>query len=188
MRIIEIRAEDLDPRDFPFGLDWCTEIGLSARKHLTGEQWEQFKQDLVKSMEGDRLMQAQHIQLVLVGAIAYFLTPWGTRPVARDAFEEEAIDALIAAGAGDPFVVYTLAYEAGQRANRRALQQATTLRPLAPRESPRKLTLAEVEEVVAEQSILVLEARTALLHAIAFLEESEEEGGCDHSLGQDSKE
>jgi hypothetical protein len=90
------------------------------------------------------------------------MTPWGGPPVTGRAFEEDAIDALLAAGNGDPFVIHALAYETSQRALRLALKNPEALRPLAPGEQPQRLSRAEVEAVVANKEAVVQRAREEL--------------------------
>lgn len=72
-----------------------------------------------------------------------------------DAFDEDAINLLIAAGQGDPFTVHALASATIQITLRQVLQQTTVLRPLAEGEQPRRVTRAEVEAVVAEREAVV---------------------------------
>lgn len=40
-------------------------------------------------------MMAQKVVLFIVGVSAIFMTPWGEPPVTGQAFEEEAIDAIL---------------------------------------------------------------------------------------------
>ncbi len=156
MQVVEIHYEDIDWRQFPFGLaDIANDIALKADKNRTEEQREQFKQQVLQQIKADRLMRAQQVELHIVGAAAYFFTPWRSRPVAGDAFETDAIDLLIAAGRGDPFVVYALASATIQIAQRQFLDENPVLRPLAEGEQPRRLTRKEVEAVVAEKDGVV---------------------------------
>ena len=156
MRVTEIYYDHIDWRQFPFGLaDLANDIALKADKNRTAEQREQFKQQMVKDIKADRLMMAQQVELLIVGASAHYLTLWGGPPVTGKAFEEDAIDALIAAGNGDPFVVHALASATAQLAIRQFLQHTTVLRPLAEGEQPRRITLAEVEAVVAEKDAVI---------------------------------
>jgi hypothetical protein len=156
MHVTEIYYENIDWRQFPFGLaDWASEIALKADKDRTPEERERFKQQVVKDSEADRLMMAQQVELLIVGVSAHYITPWGGPPVTGQAFEEDAIDLLIAAGNGDPFVVHALAAATAQLAIYQLLHQTTTLRPLAEGERPRRLTRAEVEGVVAEKDVVV---------------------------------
>jgi len=53
-------------------------------------------------------MMAQQVDVFIVGASAHFVTPWGGPPVSGQAFDEEAIDTLIAAGNGDPFAIHAM--------------------------------------------------------------------------------
>lgn len=133
MHVMEIYYDHIDWGQFPFGLtDFANDISLKADKNRTPEQREQFKQEVTHALESDRLMMAQQVEVCIVGVAAHFFTPWGDRPVTGQAFEEDAIDALLATGDGDPFVVHALAYETSQRAIRQALQNPKALRPLAP--------------------------------------------------------
>jgi hypothetical protein len=156
MQVTEIYYDDIDFRQFPFGLaDWANEVSLKADRQRTPEQREQFKQQVMREIEADRLMMAQEVSLFIVGVSANYLTPWGDPPITGQAFEEEAIDVLLAAGNGDPFVVHALAYETSKRAFRQALQHPEVLHPLAPGEQPRRLSRAEVEAVVADKEAVV---------------------------------
>lgn len=110
MHVLEIHYEDIDWHQFPHGLvDMANDITLKADKNSTAEQREHFKQQALKRIEADRLLMAQQVGLSIVGVAAYFLTPWGSWPVSGDAFDEDAMNLLTAAGQGDPFVVYALA-------------------------------------------------------------------------------
>src|SRR5579859_1081394 len=157
MHVTEIYYDTIDWRQFPFGLtDWTYDCALKADKDRTPQQREQFKQEVMRALQADRLMVAQQVEVFIVGVAAHYLTPWGGPPVTGQAFEEDAIEVLIAAGnGGDPFVVHVLAYETGQRAMRQLLQQTTILQPLAPGSQPRRLTRAEVEAVVADKDAVV---------------------------------
>lgn len=156
MHVLEIHYEDIDWHQFPHGLaDMANDIALKADKNSTAEQREHFKQQALKRIEADRLLMAQQVGLSIVGVAAYFLTPWGSWPVSGDAFDEDAINLLIAAGQGDPFVVHALASATIQITLRQVLQQTTVFRPLAKGEQPRRVTRAEVEAVVAEREAAV---------------------------------
>lgn len=156
MHVLEIHYEDIDWHQFPDGLaDMANDVALKADKNRTPEQREHFKQQVLKRIEADRLLMAQQVELSIMGATAYFLTPWGSWPVSGNAFDEDAISLLITAGQGDPFIVHALASATTQIALRQALQQTTVLRPLAEGEQPRRVTRAEVEAVVAEKEAVV---------------------------------
>lgn len=156
MHVTEIHYEDIDWHQFSFELaDWASDISLKAEKHCSPEQREQFKQQVVKDVEADRLMMAQQVDILIIGASARFVTPWGGQPVTQQAFENDAIDALIAAGNGDPFVVHALASATAQIAIRQQLQHMTAMHPLAKGERPRRLTRAEVEAIIAEKDAAV---------------------------------
>lgn len=161
MLITEIYYDQIDWGQFPYGMaDWANEISLKADKDRTPEQREQFKQQVVKDIEADRLMVAQETELFIVGVSANYRTPWGGPPLTGRAFEDEAIDAILIASDANPFTVHALAYEAGKRAMRQALASPEPPRPLAPGEQPRRLTLAEVKPVIAEKEA-VLQATIA---------------------------
>lgn len=156
MHVTEIHYEDIDWHQFSFELaDWASDISLKAEKHCSPEQREQFKQQIVKDVEADRLMMAQQVDILIIGASARFVTPWGGQPVTQQAFENDAIDALIAAGNGDPFVVHALASATAQIAIHQQLQQTTVMNTLAKGEQPRRLTRAEVEVIIAEKDAVV---------------------------------
>lgn len=156
MQVTEIHYEDIDWRQFPYGLaDMANDLALKVDKNRSPEQREQFKQQVLQQIEADRLMMAQQVELYIVGASASFFTPWGSRPITGDAFEKDAIDLLISAGRSDPFVVYALASATIQIAQHQFLHENSVLRPLADGEQPRRLTHKEVEAIVAERDGVV---------------------------------
>ncbi len=156
MLITEIYYDQIDWTQFPYGLaDWANEISLKADKGRSPEQREAFKQQVVESIEADRLMMAQDVGLFIVGVSANYVTPWGSPPITGQAFEEGAIDAILAASDADPFVVHALACETNKWALRQLLHQPGPFRPLAPGEQPRRLTLAEVQAVIAEKEAVL---------------------------------
>jgi hypothetical protein len=156
MYIIETHHEDRDLHDFANGrLDEFTELVLRAEQHMTLEQRENLKQTMIQHVETDRLMQAQHVWILITGAWGEWRTPWGARPIDGRAFEGEAVEALIAASEGDPFVVHALAYETGQRVTRQALAHPELLRPLAAGSRSSRLTLDQVAEVIADKEAVV---------------------------------
>jgi hypothetical protein len=155
MLVTEIYYNDIDWRQSPYGLaDMANDIALKADKNRTPEQREQFKKQVLQQVEADRLMQAQQVDLHIVGAAVSFFTRWGGRPVTGDAFEKDALDLLISAGQGDSFVVHALASATVQIVQRQLLHENPVLRPLAEGEQPRRLTRAEKEaavQVIMEQ-------------------------------------
>jgi hypothetical protein len=156
MQVTEMYYENIDFRQFPFGLaDWTNEVSLKADKGRTPEQREQFKQQVIKEVETDRLMMAQEVSLFIIGVAANYLTPWGGPPITGRAFEEDAIDALIAAGNGDPFVIHALAYETSKRVLRQALQNPEAMLLSSPGEQQRRISKASVEAVVADKESVV---------------------------------
>lgn len=174
MEIIEIYYEDVNFRQFPFGLaDWGHEISLKADKGRTTEEREQFKQQVLKDIEADRLMMAQSVHLFIVGVSANYVTPWGGPPVTGRVFEDDAIDALLAVGNGNPFVIHSLAYETSQRANRLAVRNPEALRPLKPGEQLRRLSRTEVEAVVADKDAVVQAALEEVSQRYGFSWEAE---------------
>jgi hypothetical protein len=57
MQVTEMYHHQVDWSQFPFGLtDWANEVSLKADKDRTPEQREQFKQQVIKTIEADRLM------------------------------------------------------------------------------------------------------------------------------------
>jgi hypothetical protein len=61
-------------------------VSLKADKDRTPEQHEQFKQEVIREAEADRLMMAQEVSLFIVGVPAHYITPWGGPPVTGRAF------------------------------------------------------------------------------------------------------
>lgn len=162
MHVLEIYHDMIDWRQFPSGLrDFANDIALKADKDRTPAQREQFKQEIIHRVEADRLMMAQQVEVRIIGASAQFWTLWGDRPVSGQGFEDVVSDALIAAGDGDPFVVYALASETVLRVNRQLLHGKMALQALPEGERPMQITLAQVEAVIADKAVVVQAARDA---------------------------
>jgi hypothetical protein len=54
--------------------NWANEMTLKADKGRTSEQRAQFKQQVIQTIEADRLMQAQQVESFIVGVAAHSLT------------------------------------------------------------------------------------------------------------------